>query len=995
MDEHVPKSLHYGHLGKPIYHPETQSWEFLRTLVPPPRISYTGVTKTTVQSPSTSVEQSLTIKRSILSRGYPELIAGYRFAHDELLSHTIAAASRACNPLLSALLDFGRAVDFDIDPSGRRAVPIVAFASGECGNNISLRTISHDTVELEQATVTQLRVPTIGDDDRIEWQVDGAPIRQICFSHAPDERATFMAARFSSTVIFRPLYRRNPVSVPIQRAIDDVVLDHQVSRLDPNFLLEISTSHTGGAVHADVKFNPWNPSQIAIVDEDGNWGVWELRNQHKRNKDNWVASRVTSGTLPWAGVGDSQNAGARGRHDGWLAIEWAGYGNYVIVCDRRCSMLYRMEGNRAYPCSMELGFKRPSEWILGIKRSTRDPSHIFILTTSRLIWFEITPALTPVDDDTGLSIPSRLSWRHFRDSDDTTLQLAPLTINNEFYLVLFSRLSHFVLAFYCSKPPEGVRDSVSALDPFILHVPPTSVHADDSEALSMDAHFSTLVFKEIAPTTMDGQHLDHGLSFLKVFAADSSLRVRESLYSKPSTNGSGAQRMQERDVLRVRNLRLTGLQKKVIHSRSGFLVDDWDESVRGDESVSDRGIDSIAPLAEPQFTLDYTHIYAIATGVSNLLPQDSQNTTERSFQDSIQQVVDKVAGHIPFEGPSSRTVLEILRKSPALDDIDQNAQDLAAFVSQFASDRSALGHGARFLIQPYDSFAARLTRQGEPVEASRLDLIAIYDRLVNHWLIDLPSDMPGRARITKERAIRHFVADIVLSQIISVHQREANESTTNRDVASSAYSSSGLTTSSGLTDEQSFYGALLSSTDQGFQSQADTAATQSSALEDSIIPERQADQLSTFEVLSSYTRYNKTGPISPGAERLLDRWKPGLDPASYLLASEESQVATKNKTRKGKSRNNMSQALKKTSLDSPKPPLVSSLPPPVSSPAPAVRGNWSSQLDNGQLPMIRFQGSQLTDDVPMTQIERGTFGSRVASKKGGIKARKKKRAAGF
>ncbi|KAL4740863.1 RNA polymerase I-specific transcription initiation factor RRN6-like protein [Aspergillus similis] len=987
MDENVPKSLHYGHLGKPVYHPETRSWEFLRTLVHPPRISFTGVTKTTVQSPIISAEQSSIIKRSVLSRGYPELVAGYGLAHSETLSHTITAASRACNTLVSALLDFGRAVDFDIDTSGRRTVPIVAFASGECGNTISLRTIAHDTVKLEQATLTQLRVPTIGDYDCIEWHVDGAPIRHICFSNAPDERATFMAVRSSSTFVFRPLYRRTPVSVPIQRANNDAILDHQVSRLDPNFLLEISTSHTGGAAHADVKFNPWNPSQLAIVDEDGNWGVWELRNQHKRNKDNWVAACVTSGTLPWAGVED-QNAGAHGRHDGWLAIEWAVNGNHLIVCDRRCSMLYRMEENRAYPCSMELSFNRPSEWILGIRRSTRDPSHMFILTTSRLVWFEVTPASIPVDDDIGLSLSSRLSWRHFRDSDDTTLQLAPLTVNDDFYLVLFSRLSHFVIAFYCSEPPEYMRDSATALDPFILYVPPTCVHTEDFEALSMDAHFSTLVFKEITPTAMDYQHLDCGLSFVKVFAVDSSLRVQEALYSRPSTSGFEAERLHPSNVLRVRNLRLAGLQKKVMHSKSGFIVDDRDEPVRGDKLVSNLGIGSIAQLADPQFTLDYAHVYTIATGGPNMLPQDGQAITECSFQSLIQEMLQKIAGHVPFRGPTSRTVLEISQKSPTLDDIDQNAQDLAAFVSQAASDRSVLGNRARFLIQPYNSFGARLTQQGKQIRASELNLIAIYDRLVNHWLIDLPSDIPGRARITKEKAIRQLVADIVLSQIISVHQREAAESTTNKDVTSSAHSSSGLTTLSGLTDEQSFYGTLLSSVDQGFQSQADTAATQSSTLEDSVLPKRQTDQRPTFKVLSSYTRYDKTGPISRGAERVLDHWRPGLDPASYLLTSEGSRLAAKNKAFKGKSRKNVSQTPKKISHDSPLPPLVAS-------PIPAVRGAWGSQPETGQPPMVRFQGSQFTEDVPMTQVERGTFGSRDANRKGGIKAKKKKRAAGF
>ncbi|KAL4785075.1 RNA polymerase I-specific transcription initiation factor RRN6-like protein [Aspergillus varians] len=988
MDEYSTKSLQYGHFGKAVYHSQTQTWAFLRTLAAPPRISYSGVTRTTIQSPYTSVECPSTPKRSTLSQGYPELIAGYRLAHSEKLSRNITAASEACNPLISILLDFGHAVDSDIDTSGRRAVPIVAFASGECGNTISFRTMVDDPVELEQHTAAQLRVPAIGNEVGIEWSADGAPIRQICFSHALHEGATFMAARFSSTVIFRPLYRRTPVPVSVHRGNDPTAHDYQISRLDPNYLLEISTLHTGDIAHADVKFNPWNQNQLAIVDENGNWGIWELHHQHKRNKDNWVAACVTSDTLPCVGVGDGQNAGARSRHDGWLAIEWAGNENHIIVCDRRCCMLYQTNGNRVHPHSIELGFKNKSEWILGIKRSTWNSSHIFILTTSRLIWFDISPALIPIHENTSHSLSPRLSWRHFRDSDDTTLQLTSLAVDKDFYIILFSRLNHFVLAFHCSEPSEVVGDLVPIPDPFILHVPSTSDNEDNVEVISIDTHFSTLVFREVAPTATSEQYIDLSLSFLKAFALDSSLRVHESLYLKPSTSDSEGERLCGRNVLRARHLRLTGLQKKALNSRSDFIVDDWDEFAHGNVSILDRGIDSIAPLAEPQFTLDYTQVYALATGVLGLLLQDDEETTERSFQESVHELLNKVTDQA---SSTSGTALEILRRSRislVLDDIDQNAQELCAFVSEFASSHSAFGDRDHLLVQPYNSFCSRSNQQVNLLDAAKLDLVAIYDRLVNHWLIDLPSDLPGRARITKEKAIRHVVADIVLSKVISVHKSTTVDSSVNNENIP-PYSITSLINSPGPVDEQFSHESLARSVGQDFQSQANNTATQSSfALGDLVFAERQANEWPTFTVLSSYTAFSRTGPISRDAERILDHWKPGVDPALYSLPVEGSQLAANNKASGRNSRKKMSQAMKHMSLDS-------SIPPPVSCTVPADKRDWGSQPDNSQPLMIRLQSSQATEDLPMTQVERGAFGGRETTRKSGMRARKKKRAAGF
>ncbi|KAL4913483.1 RNA polymerase I-specific transcription initiation factor RRN6-like protein [Aspergillus aurantiobrunneus] len=987
MDENSTRSIQYGHFGKAVYHPKTQSWEFFRNIAPPPCISYTGATKTVVQSPYTSVDRSSTLKRSTLFRGYPELIAGYRLARSEKLSHTITAVREAYNPLVSALLDFGRAIDLDIDTSGRRAVPIVAFASGECGNIISFRTVTDNTVELEQATTATLRVPTIGDEDGIEWLAEGVPIRQIRFSYTPEERSTFMAVRFSSTLIFRPFYHRTPVRVCIHRGNDPMAPGHQNSRLDPNFLLEISTSHTGGNAHADVKFNPWNQNQLAIVDEDGNWSIWELRNQHKRNKDNWVAACVTSGTLPWVGIEESQNAGAGGRHDGWLAIEWAGSEDHVIVCDRRCSMLYRTEGNRVQPYSIELGFGEKTEWILDITRSTCNSSHIFILTTSRLIWFDLT--IISVRDHTKTPLSPRLSWRHFRDLDDTTLQLASLEVEQNFYLVLFSRLNHLVLAFYCPGTPKLASNLVSVPDPFILHVPPTPDNADDCEALPNDTRFSTLVFKEVAPTTAGKQYLDRGLTFFKAFAVDSSLRIQESLYSKPSSIDFEGEQLRGGDALRARRLRLTGLQKKALNSKSGFIVGDWDESVYGNVSISDRGIDSMVALAEPQFTLDYTQIYAIVIGELDLLSPDGEKNTERRFQVLVKELVNKVTAHFSSENSTSCTALEILQRSVVLDDIDQNAQDLDTFVSQFTSNHSACGDRDHLLVQPYYSFNLRLNQPVKPPEDTKLELVAKYDRLVNHWLVELPSGIPGRTRIAKEKAIRLFVADIVLSQIVSVRKPTTIESTTNKDAAMPVQSTSGLTSSSGTVDEQSSLKLRARSVDESFQSETNITATQvSSPLGDSPFPEHQPDEWPIFKALSSYTDFTRMEPDSRDALRILvDDWKPGIDPASYSLARGESQLAARNKASGRKTRRKMPMAVKDKSLGS-------SVHPSASSPVLAVKRDWGSQRDS-QPPLMRLQSNHVMSDFPMTQVERGAFGGREASKKSGIKTRKKKRAAGF
>jgi RNA polymerase I-specific transcription initiation factor RRN6 len=480
-----------------------------------------------------------------------------------------------------------------------------------------------------------MRVPSIKEAENAEWPARGAPARQICFARTVEEKPTWMAARFPhSTLVFRPVYHRKPVPARIYHG-DDRALSSRPrnSRLDANPLVEIFNSQTGGSAHAAVTFNPWYQKQIGIVDEGGNWSIWEISGRHRQNKGNWTAACVKSGTLPWLDTGDGHDIVGRPRHDGWGSIEWVGDFNSFIVSDRRCPMLYRMESDQVYPYFIELGLKKKSEWILDVKRSTCNVSHVFILTTSRVFWLDIKPDLIlAIGDGTRPSLFPRLSWRHFRDPEDTTLQLTPLTIYQDCYLVLFSRLNYTALAFYCPTVSDG--HGIRVPDPFIVDIPAVSEY--NSEHQPSLTQFSSLIFREIMhlPSTVGKRDYDPSLKLIKLFVLDSRLSVRELIYVGPCHTGSSDEQDLGKDVIRLKRRYPVGYLED-------FVVDDWDESVVGPGTLTtpDTGISSITPLAIPQWTVEYSQVYEVATGKLKIASEDNyMQAHEKSFQESLKEL---------------------------------------------------------------------------------------------------------------------------------------------------------------------------------------------------------------------------------------------------------------------------------------------------------------------------------------------------------------------
>ena len=93
------------------------------------------------------------------------------------------------------------------------------------------------------------------------------------------------------------------------------------------------------------------------------------------------------------------------------------------------------EGGPSFP--VDLGLRRETDWILDVKRCPIQPSRLFVLTTSSIARIDLD--LDSLQEDSISSIRPRLLWRHFRDPEDLTLRLIPITVGDcMFFFFLFT-----------------------------------------------------------------------------------------------------------------------------------------------------------------------------------------------------------------------------------------------------------------------------------------------------------------------------------------------------------------------------------------------------------------------------------------------------------------------------------------------------------------------------------------------------------------------------
>ncbi len=467
MNEARSTDLVYGHLGDVTYHDQAHKWHFTRT----PRISrlrgkqhtpsgkltcqlYTGRQLNPLGKPSIAVQPSVTctpsariqsnlersqnIKR--LGKSFPEFVPALsllpELAQQSEIDDQLASAH---DPSKSNLLAFGTVAADETNNRSwrRREVPIVALASGAAGEYLRLVLLRGEKLGLEDDREVKLRRLTAANGEQGWWSGDGSPILQLRFAKAKAGKNSWLAVRYhSATSILCPLLKSNPIS----RRISSLSLGRNpASRLDANHIVTIPIQHTGGFQHADVSFNLWDPTQFAIINQQGFWTIWKFEKLVHR-RDVWTTKAGLSGHVS-EGLEGEQDPAARNEdnegtpstrrdEDGWGAILWAGDGETIVVANRSTLSFFCIkEDSKTRLTAPYLCLSESADWILDVKSSPSDDNHILVTTSTRIFWLrmlQVDNDIQTTDTRPQPAISILLSWRHFRDPADDSLRMSLL-----------------------------------------------------------------------------------------------------------------------------------------------------------------------------------------------------------------------------------------------------------------------------------------------------------------------------------------------------------------------------------------------------------------------------------------------------------------------------------------------------------------------------------------------------------------------------------------
>lgn len=429
---HATNALNYGKLGTATYVEHSADWAFLRgelgastddtghavAAFPFGRVGLAADAlqpQTSGQTVESGSESQAAASHNV-SQLVPEAFCEIS-RRQQLNTTTVQPINFSTEPTLRpSQLAFGGAAAVLNNETSRQNIPVAAIVSGSHLEAIRILLIGKQAIQTTDihGLIRNYQLPMITYDEEGYWVGDGDPVQQVCFAAACDFETTqsaWMAARCrSATTIFHPLFHRTQMT-----------FESSASRLDPNPILRISISRTGGHPHADVAFHPQDHKVLAIVDVRGNWSVWKMEVPRRS-----ITGRATFGThLQGAGKLFTDVRPLSSQSD-WHRICWVSRtphdSDRVLVSSRSYAALFDSLGHNLGAVDLRTGGPDDGQMILDVVKSTTNPTHCYILTSTKVLL--VSAAETDWADSSGQEqMAMLLSWSHFRGRTDLSLTL--------------------------------------------------------------------------------------------------------------------------------------------------------------------------------------------------------------------------------------------------------------------------------------------------------------------------------------------------------------------------------------------------------------------------------------------------------------------------------------------------------------------------------------------------------------------------------------------
>jgi RNA polymerase I-specific transcription initiation factor RRN6 len=274
--------------------------------------------------------------------------------------------------------------------------------------------------------------------------------------------------------------------------------------------------------------------------------------------------------------------------------------------------------------------------------------------------------------------------------------------------------------------------------------------------------------------------------------------------------------------------------------------------------------------------------------------------------------------------------------------------------------------------------------------STSLDPLFICNQLIDNWMTNLPPGVSGKARLSKFNIIRQTAVELFLSSFaVSLRSKEADANIApiqdDDDLA--------------LLEQEKYYGTTRESSPANFASQAVSfpghqpyfslpTPAQTPSLYSRATSATELKEDPAISRLRQYAVSIKSKPDF-GKSTILSQWPsaPGSDPSHYSWEARQ-KVADEDQGGEGTEKRNRKEEARRRRrtekfLNQERDRAAEALSQPM------------VVIPSGSQPIVDHTSfsSQPAEDIPMTQPDRGTFGSRSVQKS--KKKTKKHRTAGF
>jgi RNA polymerase I-specific transcription initiation factor RRN6 len=271
------------------------------------------------------------------------------------------------------------------------------------------------------------------------------------------------------------------------------------------------------------------------------------------------------------------------------------------------------------------------------------------------------------------------------------------------------------------------------------------------------------------------------------------------------------------------------------------------------------------------------------------------------------------------------------------------------------------------------------------------DLLKIYNQVADNWLASLPLKVSAQARLSKFRIIRQIAVELFLSSLaVSLRHNASDATIMSIQTLDENLTPPELDKEDGTTRESSptkFSSELALFPERDLDFNLPTLARTPSLYSHTT----SASGLREDPAISRLRQYAVSVSSKPdfGNPPMLSHWPsiPGGDPAQYSWEATQRAAEEDDSGKESEQRNRKEEARHRRRtekfLAQERARTIETMSQPM------------VVIPSGSQPVVTYNGfsSQTVDDIPMTQPDRGIFGSRSAQR--GKKRPKKHRTAGF